>query len=96
MHYVVHEIMGSRNRTGKKGVKIEFSYIMDVNMVCQLTCFYVILCDVWTRIGVSTDMVVHNNINTNLLRYTLKLNKEKGVSDMVMHNKSTPMTRTRT
>jgi hypothetical protein len=96
MHYVVHEIMGSRNRTDKKGVKIEFSYTMDVNMVCQLTCFYVILCDVWTRIGVSTDMVVHNNINTNLLRYTFKLNKEKGVSDMVMHNKSTPMTRTRT
>jgi len=38
MHSAVHEIMGSRNRTGKKGVnldkkgvKIEFSYIIHVN-----------------------------------------------------------------
>lgn len=69
---------------------------MDLNMMCQLRCFYVILCDVWTKIGVSTNMVVHNNINTNLLIYTFKLNKEKGVSNMVRHNKSTPMTRTRT
>ncbi len=64
-------------------------------MMCQLRCFYVILCDEWTRKGVSTDMVVHNNINTNLLRYIFKLNKEKGMFDMLMHNKSAPMTRTR-
>lgn len=54
--------------------------------MCQLRCFYVILCDVWTRIGVNTDMVVHININTNLLIYTFKSNKEKGVFDMIMHN----------
>jgi hypothetical protein len=56
-------------------------------MMCQLRCFYVILCDLWTRMGVNTDMVVHININTNLLKYTFKLNKEQGMFDMIMHNR---------
>jgi hypothetical protein len=36
MHCTVHEIMGSRNRTSKKGVKIEFSYIYGTLVQFQL------------------------------------------------------------
>jgi hypothetical protein len=32
-----------------------------LGMMCQLGCFYVILCDARTKIGVGTNMVLHNN-----------------------------------
>ncbi len=32
-----------------------------LGMMCQLGCFYVILCDASTKIGVGTNMVLQNN-----------------------------------
>jgi hypothetical protein len=47
-----------------------------LNMMHQLRCSYVILCGVWTMIGVGVNMVVHNNVSISfwVQNFILKTN----------------------
>jgi hypothetical protein len=36
---------------------------VSLSMMHQLKCSYVILCGVWTMIGVGVNMVMHNNVS---------------------------------